>query len=275
MNPRNAEALSGLGHVYENSGHQSEAEAAFIKAAALRPDFWDGYDELGLYYDRQTKYPQAVQQLLRAVELTPDNAQVYSNLGAVYIDWGDVKVQPEAEKALKKSIELTPSYPAFANLGSLYYNQKRYAEAASMFEAALKINDRNYQVWQFLTNAYTWMKDEPKLTASRDKTLALLEPYVKLRPQDAQAQANLATIYAEKNLRDKATMRLQSALALAPDDPVVLQSAGVVWEILGDRARAITFIEKSQQKGNGLQDLTGDPDLQSLLRDPNLHINPK
>ncbi len=33
-------------------------------------------------------------------KLTPDNAQVYSNLAAVYIDMSDPKVIPQAEAAL-------------------------------------------------------------------------------------------------------------------------------------------------------------------------------
>jgi serine/threonine protein kinase/tetratricopeptide (TPR) repeat protein len=268
INPRSGEALRGLARTYENTGHQQEAEAAFVKSAALQPDYWDGYDELGLYYDRQTKYLQAIEQLKHAAELTPDNAQVFSNLGAVYIDWNDANALPEAEKALKKSIELTPSYAAYANLAALLYNQRRYSEAAANWEAALKLNDRNYLLWGFLGNAYEWMTEDAKAEGTRERMLPLLEQQVKLQPQDADAQAYLASTYAKKGMREKALVRLQAALALAPESPGVLENAGVVYENLGDHEQAVKYIEKSMQKGNALDDLKNDPDLQKVLSDP-------
>ena len=268
INPRSGEALRGLARTYENTGHQQEAEAAFVKSAALQPDYWDGYDELGLYYDRQAKYPQAIEQLKHAAELTPDNAQVFSNLGAVYVDWNDPKVLPEAEKSLKKSIGLTPTYAAYANLAALLYNQRRYSEAATNWELALKLNDRNYLLWGFLGNAYEWMREDVKAEATRERMLPLLEQQVKVQPQDADAQAYLASTYAKKGMREKAFLRLQAALALAPENPGVLENAGVMYESLGDHDQAVKYTEKSLQKGNSLDDLRNDPDLQKVLNDP-------
>src|SRR2546426_11674952 len=89
---------------------------------------WDGYNNLGVFYDGQSRFDEAVAQLQHAVELTPDNARVYLNLAAVYIDSGDFKRFPQAEQALKKSLELSPTYPAYANLGYLYVQEQKYAE---------------------------------------------------------------------------------------------------------------------------------------------------
>jgi serine/threonine protein kinase/tetratricopeptide (TPR) repeat protein len=271
LDPRNAEALRGLAGVYENTGHQKEAEENFLKAAALRPDYWDGYDELGLYYDRQNKFPQAIAQLKKAAELTPDNAQVYSNLGAIYIDSGDPKLLPEAEKALNKSVSLTPSYPAYANLASLLFRQKRYSESANMWEAALKLNDRDYLVWSYLANTYDAMNQPDKAKAARDRMTAILEPFVKDHPQDALAQSTLASAYARNPLTLDAETRIQGALALAPDDSAVLENAADTYERLGDRKKAIAMAEKSLAKGNNLETLQADFDLIDLLKDPGFH----
>src|SRR5439155_1625469 len=83
------DALNGIAHSYESAGRISDAEAAYKKAIALRPDYWDGYNNLGVFYDGQSRFDEAVAQLQHAVELTPDNARVYLNLAAVYIDSGD------------------------------------------------------------------------------------------------------------------------------------------------------------------------------------------
>ena len=122
--------MEGLAGTYERMGRLTDAEATFKKAVARRPDYWSGYNSLGMFYTRGGKNQEAISQFGHVIESTPDNAPAYLNLAAVYLNMGDPKLFPEAEQALKKSIEIAPSYPAYANLGVLYYNEKRYADSA-------------------------------------------------------------------------------------------------------------------------------------------------
>lgn len=103
----------------------------------------------------------------------------------------------------------------------------------------------------------------------------MLEGAVQTTPRDAVAQASLALLYAQKKLRDKAISRIQSALALSPEDSGVLASIGEAYEDLGDRAQALQYIEKSILKGYALDTLKSDPDLQGLLADPKFRPNGK
>ena len=275
LDPRNADAMTGMAHAYESAGRPADAEAAYKKAIALRPDYWDGYNSLGNFYDRQAKYDDAITQMKQVLALTPDNAQAYMNLGAFYIDKGDPKEIPEAEKALKRSIELRPSYGAYANLGSLYDSQRRYSEGAAATEKALQLNDKDYIVWANLAAAYEGLKNEPKLAAAQDRELPLLEAAAQANPRDAYVQCRLALLYASKKLRDKALNRAQSALALSPDDPDVLETVGEAYEKLGDRPHAIQYITKGLQKGYSLATLKNEPGLEGLLSDPNFRPNAK
>ena len=226
---------------------------------------------MGLYYDRQNKYPEAIVQLRHAAELTPDNAQVYSNLGAVYLDTGDPKLLASAEQALKKSVELSPSYAAYANLGSLLYDQRRYSEATAMTEKALQLNGENYLVWNWLVNDYEWLKNPDKAAAAREKALEVGERYAKLNPKDGIVHAVLASLYAEKQMPEKARSRLQTALALSPDDPDVLEYAADGYELLGERSQALNYASSALKKGYPLDKIKNDPDLQALIADPNFH----
>jgi serine/threonine-protein kinase len=268
IDPHDAAALSGLANAYEHSGRTADAEAALQKAAALRPDSWDAYDELGNFYDRQGKFQQAIQQYQHALQLTPDNAQVYLNLGATYLDSGDPKLQGDAERALKKSVELSPSYQAYANLGALYLTEQRYGESVSSTENALKFNDHDYTVWNNLVLAYQWLNNKDKAEAARRRMLTLLEQEVKMKPQDAEAQAELAVLNARYGLTSEAESRIQTALALAPDDPSVLADVGKADELLGKRSQAISEMQKAVQKGFALDQLRGDPELTALISDP-------
>jgi serine/threonine protein kinase/tetratricopeptide (TPR) repeat protein len=275
LDPRNADAMTGMAHAYESAGRPADAEAAYKKAIALRPDYWDGYNSLGNFYDRQSKYDDAIAQMKQVIALTPDNAQAYMNLGAFYIDKGDPKDVPEAEKALKRSIELRPNYGAYANLGGLYNSQRRYAEGAAAIEKALQLNDKDFIVWADLAAAYEGLKNESRLAAAQDRELPLLEAAARSNPRDASMQCRLALLYAWKKQREKALSRAQSALALSPDDPDVLETVGETYEKLGDRAHAIQYITKGVQKGYSMATLKNEPGLEGLLSDPNFRPNAK
>jgi len=174
-----------------------------------------------------------------------------------------------AETAFQKSIQLAPSYAAYANLGSLYNDQKRYADAAAATEKALAINGKDYRVWHNLTSDYTWLKQTDKAEAAAERELALLEARVKDSPKDARAQSSLAILYARKKIREKALIRIQAALSLAPEDPGVLVEAGETYEALGERREAISHVEQGLKRGYSLDDVKNDPWLVPVLSDPN------
>ncbi len=274
LDPRNADALNGMAHSYENAGRINDAEAAFQKAAAMRPDYWDGYNTLGLFYDRQGKYEQSIAQLKQALALTPDNAQVYLNLGAVYLDTGDPKYRPDAEAALQKSIALGPTAPAYANLGYLYLQQRRWAESAASTEKALQINDREVTAWTNLRNAYQWLGNKEKEAYARARLMELAQTAAAANPRDPQTQAVLAWLFAAQHDLSQALTHVQSSLALAGDDPGILENAAAVYELLGQRQQAMQFVAKAVSKGYPKADLALDPDLRALLTDPQLTYTP-
>jgi len=156
-------------------------------------------------------------------------------------------------------------------LGYLYLQERRFAESAAMTEKALQINDKDYVVWGNLRLAYTWLKQDDKAVSARERELALAVQAAKMQPLDARVQGELGLMYAKKKLSDSALPHLQSALALAPDNPDVLSDVGEAYEDLGDRKMALHYIELSLQKGYALDALKNNPELQELLVDPNFH----
>jgi eukaryotic-like serine/threonine-protein kinase len=268
LDPKDAAALRGLARSYESSGRVADAEKTFQEAAALRSDEWSGYNELGAFYDRQGKYPLAIAAFHQALQITPDNAEIYSNLAAAYLDQGGKPALVDAEQALKKSVALSPSYPAYANLGMLYMQEKRYMESAAATEQALRMNGNNYLVWNNLMIAYVGAGQGDKAAAARRKSEDEAENVVKVKPRDAVAQSTLAALYAYDKLADRADAKIQTSLALAPDDSNVLANVGEAYELLGNRTEALKIIEKSILKGYAIDDITDTPSLQALIADP-------
>ncbi|HKW63463.1 MAG TPA: protein kinase [Candidatus Acidoferrum sp.] len=266
--PRDADALIGMAGVLERTGKAGDAEDHYRRAIALRPDYWEGYQLLAEFYLRQKRLQDSIAQYRRVIELTPDNPEAYSDLGVVYMELKDSRSYATAEAAFQKSIQLAPNYQAYANLGFLYIDQKRYAEAADATRKALELNDKDWRVWANLQLAYAWMKDNQKMRAARVRVLSLLEQYASLNSQDASVQSMLSTYYAEDKLREKALACANTALRLAPKDPWILADIAETYDGLGDRRRAIQFAQDSLKNGYTLADLQERPNLLGLLADP-------
>jgi serine/threonine protein kinase/Tfp pilus assembly protein PilF len=268
LDPLNADALIGIAYAQEATGQIAEAEATYKKAVALRPDYWDSYNTLGLFYHRQHRLEEAATQLKEAVKLTPDNSLAYDNLAAVYLSGGSPQDLVAAEQALRKSVDISPTYAAYANLGYLYLQQDRYADAAESTRKALQLNDKNFMVWENLDWAYRWLHQDDNARAAREKALQLLEQAVQSRPRDAQVQAHLALQYGTKGMRSQALTRIQAALALAPNDPDVLANVSDAYGALGDHKEAMKYAQLSLQNGYTVANLRRDPDMQAVLADP-------
>ena len=181
------------------------------------------------------------------------------------------RLQKNAEQALQKSIQLNPSYGAYANLANLYLTEQRYAESADLTEKALKLNDHDYMVWNNLVLAYEWLKEKDKAEAARRRMRSLLEEAVKVSPNDATAQATLAAVYAHYQMDAEAESRIQTALALAPDDSGVLSDVASAYELMGKRDQAIAEMQKAIQKGFALDQVKVDPEMSGLISDPRFH----
>jgi serine/threonine-protein kinase len=272
LDPRDSEALSGLATSFKNAGRNTEAEAAYIRAAALRPNDWKGYNDLGIFYEGIGRPKDAISQFDRAIALTPDNAWPYANLGIAYMDFDDPIMLDNADKALTRSIAISPTFAAYANLGFLYAQQHRFAESVAATKAALKLNSQNYDLWDNLTAAYEWIKDDKDASIAREKTIELLVEKAKMNPQNVGVQAKLAALYAKNHANEKAVDKINIALALSPDNQYVLSQIADAYELLGDREKAIQVLQKAVKKGLSKAALNEDPEIQYLIHDPQFKI---
>jgi serine/threonine protein kinase/tetratricopeptide (TPR) repeat protein len=275
INPRDSDAIHGLAEVQENLGQASEAEASYKRAIAIRPDFWDGYNSLAAYYYDQHRHQDAIGQFKRVIELTPDNSAAYQNLGTVYSELDDPQSQAAAEAAFRKSIALAPNYAAYASLGLLYSDQKRYPDAAAMLKKALELNDKDWRVWSYLTETYKWAGDHDNAAQARSKAIVLLEHYVTLNANDGLAQSALGRYYSEENSSEKALAQAKAALKLAPKDPIVLANVSETYEALGNRKAALQYAHETLKNGSTLANLQTRYGLQNLVTDKSFRESEK
>jgi tetratricopeptide (TPR) repeat protein len=84
-----AEAYNNLGLIYYKAGDFQGAEAQFRKALARWPNMLAANVNLGNALKSQKRFVEGESALKRAITIDPNNADVYYNLGILYLD-GDL-----------------------------------------------------------------------------------------------------------------------------------------------------------------------------------------
>jgi tetratricopeptide (TPR) repeat protein len=153
---------NNLGISYLDQLQYSEAIDAFSHVVKLRPDYADGYTNIGLTNIEWEKYESARGGLEKALELAPNNARALYYLALVERRAG----HSEAEVAdLQKVIAQYPqSRDARRELGISYYQQRRPQDAMEQFEALQAIDPDDLAAHYNLALLYRRMglKDKAK-----------------------------------------------------------------------------------------------------------------
>ncbi|MCX6631217.1 MAG: protein kinase [Candidatus Solibacter sp.] len=266
LDPHNAEAIAGMASTYEAMGRLAEAEASFKKAAALRPDYWSGVNSLGAFYHRHARYQDAEVQFRRVLELTPDNPAAHSNLGVVLSRLEDTA---GARKMYEKSIALSPTYNAYANLANLDSAEERYSLAADMYRKALKLNDKDYRQWGSLARALELGHgSSSEVQELFGRAASMAEEAIRAQPGDARALGLLASYEVHLKRNEKAFEHVNQSLLRAPEDPEVLEEAAEIFEMLGKREEALRLIQQAMARGYAVSRIKRTPELRKLQQDP-------
>ena len=114
----------------------TKSEEAFRKALQLQPDFPEVENNLGVLFNRQEKYREAMSYFQKAIDnekySTPENA--LTNLGYSLFKLGD---NLKAKTFHQKALEITPQFClANKNMGDIYAKEKNFDKAAEYFKKA-------------------------------------------------------------------------------------------------------------------------------------------
>ncbi len=266
-------AYRGLALAWQRLGKVAEAERTYQRAIRVRPQYWAGYNSLGGFYFSQARYTDAVRMFAQVVALAPDSFRGYYNLGGAYIALGRY---PEAVEAMRKSVAIRPSPEGYTNLATAYFYQRKFADAAQVYESAAQLQPQNCDIWGNLGEALYWVNGaRDQSMAAYHKAIALAKEQERVNPRDSDLLGQLSLYYAMAGQNPEARKTIVRALALAPKDAELQYEAAVVALQAGDRGGALDWLEKAVAAGyspsrivnNPLFDpLAGNPRMQALLR---------
>ncbi len=266
LDPASADARREKSVALEKLGRLPEAEAELQKAVELRPGYWANHNVLGVYYWRHGRYAEAERAFRKVVELVPDNVRGLANLGGLLV----AQERPdEAEPFLQHAMSVRPTYAAASNLALVAFDRGDYARAASAYEKALDLNDRDYRVWRNLALSRYWAPGErPRASEAFARAARLAQERLAVDPEDASVLADLADCQAYLGNHDESRKTIARALALAPADVEVLATGAAVQEHLGERTAALQTLARAVAGGYPRALVERDPGLRALRADP-------
>lgn len=271
LDPKSADAYLALGDLYLFLDRPADARQAYEHGIELNPDSWDGYYRTGYFLQRQQRHEEAIARYKQVLAIVPDNAYARTNMAVAL---NDLRRPKEAEAELKSALTYNPIYSAYANLANLYFDQRRFAEAAEAGKQALALNRSDYMVWNNQGIYYEWLGEKDEADGAYDRALELLEKRVTVNPNEAVAHAYFALrLLKQRGDSTRALSHIRTALALQPrnaseqKDGRVLQIAGAIYWEIGDQARGIDFVVESMRYGREFRDFELDPDLRGMMRD--------
>lgn len=265
LNKDSDETLGGLADAYQKLGNIAAAEQAYRTAIELRPNYWGGYSGMGVFYYHQARYRDAAEMFRKVTELAPENYRGYSNLGAMEQFMGNYS---ESIAALKMSIGLRPDFESYGNLGYSYFLLHEFDHAADTFQAAVKLDDKDWQNRGSLADAlYQIPSRRAEALQAYKKAIELANSKIEVNPRDALALSCGADYKAILGDKAAALADLQRALAAAPKDPDVRFRAAILYNHFGDPESTVKFLKEAVDLGYPRNVVRDTPDFDHLKND--------
>jgi serine/threonine protein kinase/Tfp pilus assembly protein PilF len=265
LDPVSDQAYRHLAEAYQNLNQFDKAEETYKRSISVRPEYWRGYNALGVFYVNQAEYKKAQAMFEKAVSLKPGNYNDYMNLGAVLLYEGK---DDEATRVLEKSISIRPSRFAYENLAIGYLRLRNFDQAARTTSEALRLDDSDYQTWGNLGDCYYYGGHESDAVKSYNQAISLAEQKLKINPRDTDVLNDLAWYWAVLGDRRRALDYLDRSL-VGKNDKELLFQAALVYNQLHETGTALEWLSKALAAGYSKSVISKAPNLD------NLHDNPR
>jgi tetratricopeptide (TPR) repeat protein/tRNA A-37 threonylcarbamoyl transferase component Bud32 len=274
LDPTLSRAWRERGRAHFRLGQREEAEKDFLNAVALDPGDWTAQNSLGSFYLNVNRFDDAIRAYERMQALAPDNTRAYNNLGTAYFQ------QERFDKATEmyeRSLSLDKNATAYSNLGTALYQQGLYADAARSFEEAVALPGATFQHWFNLAAACYWVPDlrerarDAYATAvklgEQARAAGKVEPLRLVELASSYAVLALLSAGSEAQQHRNQAHRLLATIEQPPRDAGLLATLATTHEELGDREKALDWLEQALKAGYSVKRVERSPWLKDLRAD--------
>ena len=251
------------------------ARQMFNKAIELDPEYARAYagvsdccSLLYTYFDaRELNLRQADIASSKALQLEPELAEPHVSRGIML---SLSKRFDEAETEFDAALKLDPkSYEAAYWFGRARLSQGMYDDAVKLFDRASQLRPEDYESVGMLGQAYSAAARKPEADTAYRRQVKLVEHLLEVTPDDARACIIGAVSYANMGDPKDALRLVEKALAIDADDPMLMYNVACVYSQLGKLNEALASLERAVDKGFGHKEwLEHDPDLSPIRENP-------
>lgn len=136
LKPDYADGYNNLGNALKMQGKSNEAIKAFNQAIEINPEYVDPLYNLGIVFKDQDRLDEAVKLFNRVIRLKPDYAKAYNNMGLALLEQGKPL---EALAKYNKALECNPAYAeAYHNKGLIFENEGKLDQALKAYKKAIE-----------------------------------------------------------------------------------------------------------------------------------------
>ena len=203
--PQSFMLFSIKGTILKGMGQLDLCVEAYSKAISIKPDYADGYYNLGNALQSQGNLDQAIFNYKRALKFKPNYIEAYNNMGVALEAKGEME---QAVKAYKKVISVNPNdADALNNLGVSLERQGKLDQAVDAFTKSTNINPNHADAFNNLGTALDKQGNLEQAMEVYRKALAL-------KPGFLEAHNNLGNTLKDLGNREEAVKAYNKALSI-------------------------------------------------------------
>ena len=220
------------------------------------------------HFDRQQQWiDRAIAATKKASSGGNDAPEI--RLAEAWVDFAEGRYEAAVEK-IRAALERDPDLDGgYYLLGRALFEAGRYQEIAEVMEDALAHAGENYNTTIPIHNALGALGKKEALKNFIHREIAVFEEHLKKVPEDARARVLLAGDYAMQGRLEDAKREADMAMALRPDDTMILYNTACAFCAMNNPKDAMVALKKAWEGGNRNSAWTRqDPDLAILHGDP-------
>jgi len=213
--PGNPEAIEAVGRALLNLGRLEEAEASFLDALEIDPEWVAPRMGLALVALGRDEPFKIVHHLERAIEADPGYPESYVELGRYYGYMGE----PALAKATfeRWTVRHPEDADMLINAGLTLFDASDFAEAYAFFEKAVEVATEEEQ----RSGALTFRANALDMLGRYDEAVAAYEEVISETPEWWEAHANLGICHARNGRMERAEAAFRRGLEDCPGSPEI------------------------------------------------------
>ncbi len=210
-----------LADVYEQSGHVENAIPAMRLAIQRDPQSEKYRFAYAVLLTNSNAPGAAVIRLEESLQTFPSSSRLWFALGFANFK---LDKNEEAERALRKAIELDPKFaPAFAYLGLIRAKTGAYGEAIMLYESALRADPKLAVVHHLIADAMLKQNGDARAVETHLRQAAEMDPAF------TPARLSLGKLFMRSQRWTDAVSELEQVIKLDPSVPEAYYQLGLAY----------------------------------------------